>query len=108
MNDEMLTQIVSTIVRVVSPEQIILFGSYAREDAGPESDLDLLVVESGAFDKTRSRRAELARLWKALAHFMVAKDILVYSKEEVERWRGSVNHVVANALCEGRVLYERQ
>jgi len=85
MNDEILAQIVSAIVRVASPEQIILFGSYARGDAGPESDLDLLVVESGAFDQTRSRRAELARLWKALAHFMIAKDILVYSKEEVEQ-----------------------
>jgi len=107
MNDKTLAQIVSTIVRVASPEQIILFGSHARGDAGPESDLDLLVVESGVFDQNRSRRTELVRLWKALAHFMIAKDILVYSKEEVERWRGSVNHVVANALREGRVLYER-
>jgi len=107
MNDEILAQIVSAIVRVASPEQIILFGSHARGDAGPESDLDLLVVESGTFDRTRSRQSELVRLWKALAHFMVAKDILVYNKEEVERWRGSVNHVIANALREGKVLYER-
>jgi len=84
MNEEMLAQIVSTIVRVASPEQVILFGSHARGEATPESDLDLLVIESGVFDQTRSRRSELARLWKALAHFMVA-----------------------NALREGRVLYER-
>jgi len=108
MNDEILSQIVSTIVRVASPERMILFGLYVCGDAGPESDLDLLVVESDAFDQTWSRREELAHLWKALAQFMVAKDILVYSKEEVERWRGSVNHVVANALREGKVLHERQ
>ena len=89
---------------MASPEQIILFGSHARGEAGPESDLDLLVVESGTFDQTRSRRSELVRLWKALAHFMVAKDILVYNKEKVERWRGSVNHVIANALREGKVI----
>ncbi|MDX8409603.1 MAG: nucleotidyltransferase domain-containing protein [Mariprofundales bacterium] len=107
MNNETLAQIVSTIVRVSAPEQIILFGSHARVDAGPESDLDLLVVESGTFDQNRSRRSELTRLWKALAHFMVAKDILLYNQKEVEKWRGSVNHVIANALREGKVLYER-
>jgi len=38
MNDEILAQIVSTIVRVTSPNQIILFGSHARGDAGRKSD----------------------------------------------------------------------
>lgn len=37
----------------------------------------------------------------------VATDLLVYSREEIERWRGSLNHVAARALREGRVLYTR-
>lgn len=49
----------------------------------------------------------MARLWRVLAPFNVAKDILVYSSDEVERWRGSPNHVLARALREGQVLYER-
>jgi hypothetical protein len=35
----------------------------------------------------------------------VPKDVLVYSRDEVERWKGSSNHVIRTALREGRVLY---
>lgn len=69
--------------------------------------MDLVVVESTPFHSGRSRRREMARLWRVLAPFNVAKDILVYSSDEVERWRGSPNHVLARALREGQVLYER-
>ncbi len=36
---------------------------------------------------------------------MVAKDILIYSRDEVERWRNTRNHIIARALREGKVLY---
>ena len=51
---------------------------------------------------------ELARLGRALDGFRVAADVLVYSRDEVEYWRDSLNHVLARALREGRVLYERR
>lgn len=87
------------------PDAIILFGSYATGNAGSESDVDLLVVRSGPFEKDDDRRQEMVRLWRALARFPVAKDILVYSRDEVERWRDSRNHIVGRALREGRVVY---
>ncbi len=34
-------------------------------------------------------------------------DFLLFSPEEVARWRNSMNHVVFHALQEGKVLYER-
>jgi hypothetical protein len=37
----------------------------------------------------------------------VPTDVLVYSRDEAERWRKSLNHVVGRALREGKVLYER-
>lgn len=43
----LLQEIVRRILAVSAPEQIILFGSYARGEAGPDSDLDLLVIERG-------------------------------------------------------------
>ena len=66
-NDETLLQkMVETIVREVSPETIILFGSRARGDARSDSDIDLLVVEKEPFSPQRSRRKEAARLYMAL------------------------------------------
>ncbi|MEO5372001.1 MAG: nucleotidyltransferase domain-containing protein [Magnetococcus sp. DMHC-1] len=94
------------IVDAVQPEQIILFGSMARGDATVESDIDLLVVEREGF-ATRSRWQELQTIRKAIKRFRISKDILVYSQDEVRQWRSSLNHVVAIALREGQLLYER-
>ena len=107
VTDELLDQMVRAIVEAVDPEQVILFGSRARGDAREASDVDLVVVESEPFGKTRSRRLEAVRLWRELSSFVVPKDILVYSLDEVEFWRDSLNHVLAQALREGKVLYER-
>ncbi len=107
VTDELLDQMVRAIVEAVDPEQVILFGSRARGDAREASDVDLVVVESEPFGKTRSRRLEAVRLWRALSSFVVPKDILVYSLDEVALWRDSLNHVLAQALREGKVLYER-
>jgi predicted nucleotidyltransferase len=105
--EQMIREMTDVVVREVQPEAIILFGSHAVGLAGPDSDIDLMVIEQGPFGHTKDRRREMTRLWRALAGFAVAKDILVYSREEVEHWRGACNHVIARALREGRVLYGR-
>ena len=107
VDDTLLRRIVAAIVDVADPDQVILFGSHARGDAGADSDIDLVVVEAEPFGPGRDRRAEAARLWRALTGLEVATDILVYSRDEVEYWRDSLNHVLARALREGKVLYER-
>ena len=107
VTDAFLQQMVKVIVDEVDPEQVILFGSHARGDASTDSDVDLVIIESDPFDENRDRRTEAVRLWRALAGFHVPKDILVYSRDEVEYWRNSISNVLARALREGKVLYER-
>jgi predicted nucleotidyltransferase len=107
VSDDLLSQMAQVIVREVKPERIILFGSHARGEARPDSDVDLLVIEREDFGKQRSRRREASLLWRALARFPVPKDIVVYSQAEEAAWKGSPGHLVARALREGRVLYER-
>jgi uncharacterized protein len=106
VTDELLKKMTEMMVREVKPRQIILFGSHARGDARPDSDLDFLVVEDGPFDARRSRRAEMTRLWELFFDFHIPLDFLIFTPEEMEKWKGARNHVVAHALKEGRVLYE--
>ncbi len=107
VNEKMPQQMAEVVVREVNPEAIVLFGSYASGTVGPDSDVDLLVIESEPFGPGRNRRKEMVRLWRALAGFRVPKDILVYSRKEIELWRDARNHIIASALREGRVLYGR-
>lgn len=94
------------IVETVRPKQIILFGSHARGDAAPDSDVDLLViVPDGFIGSQRWRMMQSIR--KAIVRIRCSKDILLYSRDEVEHWRSSLNHVVANAIREGKVIYEQ-
>ena len=108
VTDALLDRMVRAIVDEVNPEQIILFGSRGRGDARRNSDVDLIVVEAESFGPERSRRKEMVRLHHALAGFHIPTDILVYSHEDVAYWRDSLNHVLARALREGKVLYERR
>lgn len=102
---EVLRQMVDIIVREADPEAIILFGSRARGEAGADSDVDLLIIEREPFGPGRSRIREAARLYHALRYVPASKDLLVYSRDEFLRWKEALNHVVANAVREGRLLY---
>lgn len=107
VTERLLGEMVQAIVAEVDPEQVILFGSRARGDEREHSDVDLIVVEAEPFGPERSRHKELVRLYHALAGFRVPADVLVYSHEDIDYWRDSLNHVLARALREGKVLYER-
>lgn len=103
LTSEILHQMTQAVVKTVSPIKIILFGSQATGNAKSGSDIDLLVIVK---DK-KNRLKESAKIWRALASFQIAKDILLYSMTDLQQWAKSKNHVIARALKEGKVLYER-
>lgn len=107
IDSQLINAMVDTLVSIVTPQQVILFGSYGRNTAGPNSDVDFLVVTEEPFGPHRSRRKEATKVWRALAKFGVPTDILMYSANEVDQWRHSPNHVIAKALQEGQIVYER-
>ncbi len=84
--------------------RVILFGSRARGDAGPHSDVDLLVVMPDGIEDERRVTVEIRRL---LRDMPVAKDVVVTTPEEIERRGDLVGTVLRPALREGKVLYER-
>ena len=107
VTERVLSDMVQAIVREVDPERIYLFGSRARGDARADSDMDLLIVESEPFSPDHSRWQEIKRVRRALSSFRIPKDILVYTADEVTKWQYTVNHIIARALREGKLLYER-
>jgi predicted nucleotidyltransferase len=107
VTEQILDEMVQIIVRELDPEQVYLFGSRARGNARPDSDVDLLIVEQEPPSRPGSRWGKMVQLSKLLGRFHVSNDVLIYSRPEVEKWRPSTNHVVARALREGKLLYER-
>ncbi len=99
--DDALAEIIRRIVRVAAPERIVLFGSAARGEEGPDSDLDLLVIKPG-----RYHRGHLTEeIYMSLIGVGEAVDVVVVTPEDVERYRDALGLVIAPALREGRVVY---
>ena len=98
--DSDLQEIVRRIVALAQPERIILFGSAARGDAAPGSDLDLLIVKPGVH-----RRRLAMDLYEALADIGRPVDLIVATPEDIERYGKSPALVLEPALREGKVLY---
>lgn len=101
--EEAIDEMVRRIVDRFDPEQIILFGSHARGAAGPDSDVDLLVVMPVAGSK-REKQLEV-RL--ALHDLSLPKDVIVTTPEDFA-WRKEVPGTIERpASREGRVVYAR-
>ena len=98
-----LEEIVRRIVEAVHPDQIILFGSHARGEAGPDSDLDLLVVAPSSEDRARRLRP----VYRALHGVGMAKDVVWWTEEEIGDWRNVRGHFINRVLRDGKVVYER-
>lgn len=98
---EALRDLVERIVAAVEPERILLFGSAARGDMGPHSDLDVLVVKSGDY-----RRIDVLHvIRRALRGFPFAVDLVVARPSELKRYSESRSLVYYPAVKEGRELY---
>jgi uncharacterized protein len=101
LDPEVLDDILRRIVAVARPERIILFGSAARGRMGPNSDVDLLVIKRGRFNRGRL----VEKIYGQLHGAGAAVDVIVVTPQEVERYRDAPSLVIAPALKEGKVVY---
>lgn len=95
---------VERLVSQFAPLQIILFGSQARGDARPDSDIDLLVV----LPQVENKRMATVAMLRALSDLPVSKDVVVTTPDELARRGRLVGSVLRPALREGKVVYERR
>jgi predicted nucleotidyltransferase len=101
LSEETLREIIRRVVQITGPEKIILFGSAARGEMGPHSEVDLLVIKRGEFHQGHLTGA----IYMNLIGVGRAVDVIVVTPEEVEQYKDSRPLVIAQALREGVVVY---
>jgi uncharacterized protein len=87
--------------RLQGIQRVVLFGSWARGEAKPDSDVDLLVIDAPNCDRSR-RYVEVRR---HLGRFGRPIDLIVVTPEEFEREQ-ALGGLVSDVLVEGVVLYD--
>jgi len=100
LREEILQEIVRRIVEAAQPEKIVLFGSAARDEMGPDSDLDFLVIT--ACDHRRNTARKIRR---QLVGISVPIDVIVAKPEDIERYKDTIGLIYRPALREGKVVY---
>ncbi len=101
---DLVPSAVADIVAAAHPARVILFGSVARGEDGPDSDLDFLVVLD------RLDPADRARLMGRIRFAIAAQapiDIFVTDIAEFERRRDVNGSMIYWPAREGEVVYER-
>jgi predicted nucleotidyltransferase len=99
-----IRQMAKRIVSQFHPEKIILFGSHARGQAAPDSDVDLLVV----MPVSGSKREKAIEIGVALHDIPVAKDVMVVSPDDFDWRKNVVGTIERPADREGKILYARK
>ncbi|MFC1573016.1 nucleotidyltransferase domain-containing protein [Candidatus Eisenbacteria bacterium] len=96
-----LDKLVNDIVKTVNPLRIILFGSAARGEGGPASDIDLLVVMPDGVH----RRKTAQELYRKIRGVGVPFDIIVATPGDLERHKDNIGLIYRTVLSEGKEVY---
>ena len=100
-NTKILNEIIQRITANINPEKIILFGSYARDEANIDSDIDLLVIKSGV----TQRRKATQELYRNLHGIKASVDIILETPERLEKYKDMPGMIYKSALKQGQIIY---
>lgn len=98
-------ELLDSVVAYFRPRRVIAFGSAARGDAGPDSDIDLLVILD---DDAPPEKLTLAAGYEARRGYARAADVIPVTESTFERRRHVVGTISEAASHEGKVVYERE
>lgn len=96
-------EMANCVARTFSPRRVLLFGSRARGDHMPDSDVDLLVE----FDDVGDEHELAVDIRQALSRMPLPKDVVVVAHDDFEARAESLCDIVSYAVDDARVLYER-
>ena len=98
VNESLLRQMVAEIREEIPEAEVRLFGSHARGDATPSSDVDLMIIVTDEWYAQHNWFETLGLLWRKLAHHRVPIDLLLHPRSKVEERR----HQVLYEICRRR------
>lgn len=98
---KIIDEIIKRIAENINPLKVILYGSYAYGSPTKDSDIDLLIIKESSIPRYQ-RSKEVRRVLRGMK---VAVDIIVYTPEEVEKWKDIDTAFITGVLKKGKVLY---
>ncbi len=102
LDQRLREEIVRRVLRVATPERIIVFGSAATGQMTADSDIDVLVVAPSV----ENARAESVRIGDALRGLGFPFDVIVMARERFEETKNVIGGIAYPASREGTILYE--
>jgi len=101
--NDYINEIRERLTTNLSPEKIILFGSYASGIPDKNSDVDMLIITNRILpQKGRSIIAE-----KLMSGIQIPTDFLIYTSAEVEKLKTIKSHIIYEIIRKGKVIYEK-
>jgi predicted nucleotidyltransferase len=101
IDETLLQDLVNRIVAAVHPRRIVLFGSAARGQMGPHSDVDLLVVMPDGAHRGDTTETIIHSMYG----FRTATDVVVVTESDVQNYGTNPSLVIFPALREGKDIY---
>lgn len=101
ITDEQQRDLIRRIMETTDPLRIILFGSAARGEAGPESDIDLLIVVADGTHRLDTVQA----IYRNLVGLKFAVDVVVATETDIINYKDTPGLIYREALKDGRILY---
>ena len=98
-----MDKIISIILSLASPDQIILFGSYARGDNTEKSDIDLLIIKKDL----KNGRGISSSIYKAFLEndIDVPVDILTIDYGKYMKLNNEIGYIYKTIKEQGKIIY---
>lgn len=103
ISSDTIRMLVNKIAATYQPDKIMLFGSYATEQATDDSDIDLLIIKDTGLPR-HQRGREVRRFLYGLK---IPIDIVVATPQELEQSQSQPYSFLATALHSAKTVYER-
>jgi len=103
VNVPLMDKIVPLIVSLTAPEQIILFGSYARGDNNEKSDIDLLIIKKGL----KNEREINNKLYMAFFEnkINIPIDLISVDYDKYNENNGKIGYIYKTIKEQGKIIY---